>query len=58
MQIDNSRGCDFMDMKEAWKIFEKTGDIADYLEFCKYKRMEELELGKTSESKWNNNSRK
>ena len=47
-----------MNEKEAWKNFAKTGNIADYLEFCKYKKMEEVELGKTSESKWNNNSRK
>ena len=47
-----------MDMKQAWKNFEKSGDITDYLEFCKCKRMEEGDLGKTSESKWNNNSRK
>ncbi len=47
-----------MNKKEAWKIFEKTGEITDYLEFCKYKKMEEVSLGKELESKWNNNSGK
>lgn len=43
-----------MNPKEAWKNFEKTGEIADYLEYCKYKKMEE-ERGKKSKSKWNRN---
>ena len=47
-----------MNLKEAWKNFEKTGNITDYLEFCKYKSMEEQKIGKKSESKWNNNSGK
>ncbi len=46
-----------MNLKEAWKNFEKTGNIEDYLEFCKYKRMEEAKLGKKPQSKWNNNTR-
>ena len=44
--------------KEAWKNFEKTGEITDYLEFCKYRRTEEAELGKELKNKWNNNSGK
>ena len=47
-----------MNPKKAWKNFEKTGEIADYLEYCKYRKMEEVELGKKLKSKWNNNSRK
>ena len=45
-----------MDMKQAWKKFEKTGEIADYLEFCKYKKTEDSICGKELESKWDNNS--
>ena len=47
-----------MDIKEAWKNFEKTGNITDYLEFCKYRRMEEASIGKEFKGEWNNNSRK
>ena len=47
-----------MNKKDAWKNFEKTGDITDYLEFCKYKKMEETTGGKEFESKWDNNSGK
>lgn len=47
-----------MDRKEAWKNFEKTGEITDYLEYCKYRKTEEQDFGKESKSKWNNNSRK
>lgn len=47
-----------MNEKEAWKNFEKTGEITDYLEYCKYRRMEEQNFGQKSESKWNNNRRK
>ena len=39
-----------MDKKEAWKNFEKTGDISDYLEFCKYKKEEENHFGKEFKS--------
>lgn len=46
-----------MNKKEAWKNFEKTGEITDYLEYCKYRRMEEQSGGKKSENKWNNNCR-
>jgi len=45
-------------MKQAWKNFEKTGEITDYLEYCKYRRMEEQNIGQEPESKWNNYSRK
>jgi len=44
--------------KDAWKNFEKTGEITDYLEYCRIKRQEELEFGEESKSKWNNNRRK
>ena len=47
-----------MDGKEAWRNFEKTGEIADYLEFCKHRKMEEQTIGKKSEGKWNNYSGK
>ena len=48
-----------MNRKDAWKNFEKTGDITDYLEFCKHRRMEkENRFGKEFKSEWNNNSRK
>ena len=47
-----------MKKTEAWKRFEKTGDITDYLEFCKHRRLEEAERGKELESKWDNNSGK
>ena len=47
-----------MNEKDAWKNFEKTGEITDYLEYCKYRRMEEAEFGKESKGKWNNNSGK
>ncbi len=47
-----------MDKKTAWSNFVKTGEITDYLEFCKYKNMEENKLGKEFESEWNNNCRK
>ena len=46
-----------MNKKEAWKNFEKTGEITDYLEFCKHRKMEEAGRGKEPESKWNNYSR-
>ena len=42
-----------MNQKEAWKIFEKTGEITDYLEYCKYKRMEETKVGQKPKTKWN-----
>lgn len=45
-----------MDQKDAWKNFEKTGEIVDYLEYCKLKKMEEQKIGKKPESKWNNYS--
>ena len=45
-----------MNIKQAWKNFEKTGEIADYLEYCKHKDKEEQKGGKKSKSKWNNNS--
>ena len=47
-----------MDKNEAWKNFVKTGEIEDYLEYCKFRRLEEQALGEKSKSKWNNNSRK
>ena len=47
-----------MDINKAWKKFEKTGDIMDYLEFCKYKKTEETKFGQEPKSKWNNNSGK
>ncbi len=50
----NFRGCDFMKAKDAWKNFKKTGEIEDYLEYCKLKRLEEQEFGKKPENKWNN----
>jgi hypothetical protein len=39
-----------MDKKTAWGKFVKTGDIDDYLEFCKCRKMEEKESGKESKS--------
>ena len=45
-----------MDMKKAWKKFEESGEIADYLEFCKYKKMEETICGEELKSKRSNNS--
>lgn len=47
-----------MNKKDAWKNFIKTGDISDYLEFCKFKQIEEAQNGKELKSEWNNNSRK
>ena len=47
-----------MNVKKAWGKFKKTGEITDYLEYCKCRKMEEVELGKKLEGKWNNNSRK
>ena len=47
-----------MNRQDAWKNFEKTGQIEDYLEYCKFKRQEEQVLGEESKSKWNNNRRK
>lgn len=47
-----------MNKKSAWKNFEKSGEIADYLEYCKYKDKEEQVLGEKPKSKWNNNRRK
>ncbi len=44
-----------MDKKVAWSNFLKTGEINDYLEFCKYKNTEENISGKEFESKWNSN---
>ena len=44
-----------MDVKQAWKNFEKTGDITDYLEFCKQRKMEENSGGKEFKSEWDNN---
>ncbi|MBR2290011.1 MAG: hypothetical protein IJ867_05330 [Clostridia bacterium] len=43
-----------MNKQDAWKNFEKTGEITDYLEYCKIRKMEDAELGQKSESKWNN----
>ena len=45
-----------MDMKKAWKKFEETGKISYYLEFCKYKNMEDTICGKELKSKGSNNS--
>lgn len=47
-----------MDKNDAWKNFEKTGEIADYLEYCRHRKMEDTKLGQKSKSEWNNNSRK
>ena len=47
-----------MDIKSAWSKFAKSGEITDYLEFCKCKNMGENISGQDSKSKWNNNSRK
>ena len=47
-----------MNKKLAWNEFMKSGSIKDYLEFCKYKNMEDANSGKEFESEWNNNSRK
>lgn len=44
-----------MNRKDAWKNFEKTGEISDYLEYCKYRKLEEQKFGKKFKSKWNNN---
>ena len=45
-----------MNMKNAWKKFTQTGEITDYLEFCKYKKTEETICGKELKSKRNSNS--
>jgi len=47
-----------MNEKEAWKEFIKTGEIDDYLIYCKYRNEEEQKVGKKSKSKWNYNSGK
>jgi hypothetical protein len=47
-----------MNKKIAWKNFLKTGEVNDYLEFCKYRKMEENISGKKLKSEWDNNSRK
>ena len=39
-----------MDEKNAWKAFEKTGEISDYLEYCKHKKSEEAKFGEKSKS--------
>lgn len=39
-----------MNKKKAWNKFVKTGEINDYLEFCKYKNMEETVSGKEFKS--------
>lgn len=44
-----------MDKKLAWNNFLKTGGVDDYLEFCKYKNMEENKFGKKLESEWDSN---
>ena len=44
-----------MNQKTAWKNFEKSGEIADQLEYRKCEEKEEQVLGKKSKSKWNNN---
>jgi hypothetical protein len=46
-----------MDKKIAWSNFLKSGEVSDYLEFCKYRNMEENISGKKLEGKWDNNSR-
>jgi hypothetical protein len=51
-------GSEIMDKKLAWNNFLKTGEINDYLEFCKCRSMEENTSGKKLESEWNNNIRK
>lgn len=43
-----------MNSKIAWKNFEKSGSLKDYLEYCKYKKMEGQEFGENSQGKWSN----
>ena len=56
---DNFKDVMFLDKKTAWSNFEKSGEIADYLEFCKQKNIEEKDVfGEELKGKWDNNSRK